>query len=571
MPMIPGVPTLQPISQPLMSPAEAGRPGETVARLGEEFGQLAVGIAGYVRRAQEHVDKLAAENQLNAAYLAMQDDLAKVVNSRDVEGVLNQANDNVAHIMQEWGKSPAARDIELTAQGYLPHMQHHAQVRQIDLMGKENGVHLGELAKGLLNEVIDPATSAAALAKYSEAVDGSVKSKLMEGWQAEEAKNLFRKAEQVTLLDRASTSPNPAENKAGLDDVIQHPEHYPDLTPQERDAYKRKLEEAFRVNTEWMRKMGVEQFLDRELPNFLKMFGRADGSLDLPEALKEIRRREGLPESSPDHINVQQGDAMRGHLEADNRDQIEMAGEKAKRAEKEISDAMAQHKFVQARQLLNKNMPLLQGRMSEELDKAITARAKRTDEDISTAEDASAYLKIKQMDHDDPDAIERASVLSPHLKEPRRKSLIDWAESLRDKTLKGGLSAGDKYLHSQIAPTKNELMPPGPRQQAKSSDAQQALSDWVKEENDKARKGSRKPLTEAEIYQHAKEMAPQYQATAAEKLADIKEQEEGASELEKEIKKEAKSAPKRPANVPPNAVWNPRGNNGKGAWQLPPQ
>jgi hypothetical protein len=308
-----------------MSPAEAARPGETVERLGEEFGQLATGIGSYVRKAQEHVDKLAAENQLNAAYLAMQDDLAKTTNSRDVEGVLKQANDNVAHIMQEWGKSPASRDIELTAQGYLPHFEHQANMRQVDLLGKENQVHLTNLNKALLNEVVDPASAAAASAKWNNALDGSVRAKLMDGWQAEAAKDAFRVASQETLLDRFSSSPNPADNKSGLDDLIQHPEHYPDLDSHKKAEYKQKLEAAFRVNTDFMERVGVKQFVDKELPEFRKMYSRADGSFDLQGAIKEVDRREGLPASDPDHINATLGgDALRNHLRADDADRKEI-------------------------------------------------------------------------------------------------------------------------------------------------------------------------------------------------------------------------------------------------------
>jgi hypothetical protein len=118
------------------------------------------------------------------------------------------------------------------------------------------------------------------------------------------------------------------------------------------------------------------------------------------------------------------------------------------------------------------------------------------------------------------------------------------------------MSAGDKLLHSQIAPAKSEFELSGPRHQEKSSEAQQALSDWVKEENGKAQKGSRKPLTEAEIYQHAKEMLPQYRVTAAEDLEDMYEQARGIKEAKEAAKKEAKDGPKRPASAPASKTYN---------------
>ena len=37
----------------------------------------------FIKKAQEHVDNLAARNELDAAYAQMQDQLAKTPNSRD--------------------------------------------------------------------------------------------------------------------------------------------------------------------------------------------------------------------------------------------------------------------------------------------------------------------------------------------------------------------------------------------------------------------------------------------------------------------------------------------------------
>lgn len=346
MPQIPGVPNIDPVNQPYMSPSEAARPGETLARTGEEFSELAYGLAGYFRKAQEHVDKLTAENQLNAAYLAMQDDLAKVTNSRDVEGVLQQSTDTVGHIIGDWAKSPAAIDIQETAERFFPYMQHQAQVRQADLLGKENDVSLGNLAKGLLNEVTDSATSTAALAKYGQAVDGSVDTMLMPGWRAQLLKDAFRKSEQVALLDRAASSPNPVNNKAALDELIQHPERYPDLDPHEQAAYKEKLEVAFRTNTDFMQRVGEKQLVDRELPNLRKMYSRADGSFDLQGAIAELDRREALPASDPNHIGATEGgDALREHLRADDAVRKEIEHDQDVRDLNQYSPEVDEHKL----------------------------------------------------------------------------------------------------------------------------------------------------------------------------------------------------------------------------------
>ncbi len=326
------LPIDQPVEKPFEDVREVRRAGESVVRLNEEAqGMASAGlqIEYHIREAQKHNDKLAADNQFNAAYMGMQDELSKATNSRDVDGILKSWNSKIAGIVQTWGESPASHEIELISQGYIPHMEHQAQVRQIDLMGKENQVSLGNLAKGLWSAVVDPATAAAASSKYNNAVDDAVTAKLMPDWQAQIAKDAFRKGTQTTILDRAASSPNPADNKAGLDDIVQHPEHYPDLAPHEKAAYKEKLESAFRVNTDFMQKVGEKQFVDRELPNFRKMYSRSDGSFDLDGALKEIDRREALPESDPNHISATLGgDQLRAHLRADDADRKDIQNEK---------------------------------------------------------------------------------------------------------------------------------------------------------------------------------------------------------------------------------------------------
>ena len=66
----PGVPILDPVNKAYMSPAEAGRGGAAIAQMGEGVEESAfddLQLQAHIRKAQQHVDSLAAGNELNAA------------------------------------------------------------------------------------------------------------------------------------------------------------------------------------------------------------------------------------------------------------------------------------------------------------------------------------------------------------------------------------------------------------------------------------------------------------------------------------------------------------------------
>jgi len=90
MAQIPGVPTLQPISQPLMSPAEAARPGETVERLGEQIGAASDYASRLFhmleqRNSEEAIkhQTIAAENKLDAWHDQFAQSLRNLTNYSD--------------------------------------------------------------------------------------------------------------------------------------------------------------------------------------------------------------------------------------------------------------------------------------------------------------------------------------------------------------------------------------------------------------------------------------------------------------------------------------------------------
>jgi hypothetical protein len=106
MPQIPEVPTLQPVPQPSMSPAEAARPGEALARLGEQIGAASEYASRFFqildqRNAEEAIkhQTIAAENKLDAWHDQFAQGLKNLTNYSDwpqmLEDSAKKAQDSI--------------------------------------------------------------------------------------------------------------------------------------------------------------------------------------------------------------------------------------------------------------------------------------------------------------------------------------------------------------------------------------------------------------------------------------------------------------------------------------------
>jgi hypothetical protein len=140
MAQIAGVPTLQPVDQPMMSPRIAGRPGAAIAELGGDTEQIAsegLQLQTHIRNAQKAVDQVAFQNQAKAQFDKYQIELKKTQNSRDIPDLMQKAQDDFRSLTKQWEKSPAYMEIQQQADGLMPSINEHGQIRSIDLMGKE--------------------------------------------------------------------------------------------------------------------------------------------------------------------------------------------------------------------------------------------------------------------------------------------------------------------------------------------------------------------------------------------------------------------------------------------------
>ena len=289
MPQIPGVPTLDPVSHPTISPQEAGRPGEAIAALGGAANDAAyadLSFSLFMKKAQEHVDTVAASNQMDAAYAQYQDALSKTQNSRDIPDVVQKAHDNLNDISRQWSASPASVSIQQQADGLRPSMQHLGTVRQSDLMGKEFKIGMVQQSDKLA-QVYASGDRPAAEAAMGDTIDGGAATGLIGSAEASEYKRQFRIKGQALQADMAIKSPDPQTNINMVNQLRDHPEDFPDLTKEDITDFISKGTSAFETHTnqkEWAEK---ELTANTIAPAIIKDNTDEQGYFHLDQALKQ--------------------------------------------------------------------------------------------------------------------------------------------------------------------------------------------------------------------------------------------------------------------------------------------
>jgi hypothetical protein len=295
---IPGVPTLQPVELPRVSPQQAGRAGQTIAGLGEDVEEIAgtsFALQAHIKEAQKHVDTLAARNQLDAAFAQLQGELAKTQNSRDVPDVLKQGQDTLNDISKQWSKSPAAVSIQMDADSLHPSMMHVGQVRQIDLMGKEFQINLAQQGEQFAKDyassraVGDQDGENNALTGFTRAVQGGVSTGLMGPVGAADTVRKFREQGQELQIRNAISNPDPRVNQAIYDKINSDPKAFPDVTAEQLDALKTHAQSAVESHIryqEWAEGQMAQNTMLRPLIN--KWTNPATQQFDEDKALGDV-------------------------------------------------------------------------------------------------------------------------------------------------------------------------------------------------------------------------------------------------------------------------------------------
>ena len=459
---IPTVTSPAVVAQPEMSPGIAGAPGQALSRLGSDITSAAdygEQVADKIRDAQNHLALLTAGNQVTAAYDKYQEQLAQSGDPDNMPDAQAWTDDLKAAVASnpKYQDPRVQRAIELHIDSVGQEAAHTTMMRQLTLQKGQEDAQLADLQQNVAFEMAEaPDLNARGLArgKYETAVADAER----HGWiSPKEGEDRLRQldstAEEVEIVNSINRG-NPSGMEAMIDKTTDHPELFKDINPNRFAELKKTLRANYDTALKSQGRVDAQVQGDAILNQYRNDINLKDPTTKQFDALKAAQKVDDDP-----NVPTPVKKYVREELEAEATTTKKVAEEESQKAEKQVTDAMAQGNFMHARQLLKQNLPRFVEGKAEQLDKAITARSKRSDEDISNSEDAKEYLKIKQMDPDDPAAIQKEIISSPNLKTATRDKLIDWIDALSDKTLKAGLTAGDKFLQSQIAPSKGAMFP----------------------------------------------------------------------------------------------------------------
>lgn len=291
------VPTLEPVNKPMESPAEAGKPGQAIAGLGEvtnDIAQTGIDFDMFLKKAQQHVDSLAAQNDLAKVYADTQNTLAKTQNSRDVEGVIQDANKTLNEVSARWSASPAAIQIQQSADGLRPDLSRLGEVHQVDLMQKEFKVtisHQAEIhAAGYAADRGSGGTGDLDLGAFAMALSGGVKTGLIGDVQAEDELRRFKESGQELQIKNAIANANPEVNFKIANEATR--DKFPDVTQEALDVFKGQATEAAERHIKQKDWLDGEIARTQQLPQKVNQFTNpATGQFDIGKALTDNAER----------------------------------------------------------------------------------------------------------------------------------------------------------------------------------------------------------------------------------------------------------------------------------------
>lgn len=341
----------------MLSPSEAGRSGEAVAQLASvSEGVAATGLdfEMYVKKAQQHVDSLAAQNELAKVYADTQNQLSKTQNSKDVAGVIEQSRKTLNDVQAKWSASPAAVQIGMSADALLPDLSRMGTVKQVDLMGKEFKITIDQqaevLAANYANDRAAGGKGDMALGAFATAVGGGVKTGLVGDVEAQDMVRQFRQKGQELQIKNGISNANPDVNQKTYDDIVQNRDKYPDVTQEQLDVMKGQALSAFEAHTK-MQTWAENQMAMKTLPSVLTNFTNpGTGLFDEGAALKGVADRRAAGDITEGQANVL-SEGITSHQAQLQVGYKQEAGKRMDEIEKDLSG----HKFGEASAKLEAN------------------------------------------------------------------------------------------------------------------------------------------------------------------------------------------------------------------------
>lgn len=358
MPQIPEVPTLQPVPQPLMSPSEAARPGETVERLGQEgeqIGQVGTELTKRLIGAQRQVSvkqgQIALEHYQNQVY----DDLRKATTPEEVDSVYENYQKQWPTIIAPLEKDHiVARALTVYGQQQAVTMEDTVNARKASIITANDKAANEVLARKYGDEAVtaimgggNPAT---AEGEYHLALQSSVVHGTMTQEQADKDYDQWLLSVKKEAIGGQMNSPNP-ETRRQLIEQLKTGKGPLDLSGLDQGFLNESLSAAEKRNRE-LENLAASQNENVVLDKMANAFTQTlyKGNPEMQEAA--IRDGEFLKsigavtsEGIPDRVMAER--VLRPFINAAASDQARVALEKANKDRDEVFDLFAKGQITQ--------------------------------------------------------------------------------------------------------------------------------------------------------------------------------------------------------------------------------
>jgi hypothetical protein len=522
MPEIPREISAEPVSQPKMAPGEASQGMGAVAAFGEQMEQSAFYGARQelvLQGAQDRVDASHLESKYRDMYEKKAEGLDQVP-YRDIQKYTQQSIDEVT---KEFQNDPVAKDNPRLQNLFSSHLedysrtfQHATHMRYVKELQQDGYAQYDtEMARYEQDASKIPAGPGrdAIFKEMDSKSQDFIHSHLLNPEIVNRRLQAREKNVQEAHIINLTRSQNPVDIQHGIDVLNAKDSNDTDkIDPEKKAILTAQAEQHLEM---------VKNKVDNETAMNTALGLMKNNHNDPSLALAALNADTETQKAMGANTYQKTRQLLNDHIE--DKDRFEK-GEAKKETEKAIQ-LIVGRKYGEAEKLIQNSKYLKKEGESLTLLNGIRTWRKRTDEDISSHEDRSEYIKINKMIDagEDPDKIQKEITKTSNLKSPTAYKLLDRLDKNLETDVKHGVSTGNKYLSSMIAPQKGYGIPQSPALTKREADAQEALQTWSLEENKKAVSGKRTPLTAKEIVDHAKELAPHYMMSVADQLKADKE------------------------------------------------
>ena len=543
MPQIPGIPTLDPVAKPYMSPQQAAIPGATTASLAggvEEISAAGTELEGHILAAQRQLAAKQGELALDQHAEKTYEDLRKTTTPEQAQEVLENAQKEAAQVIAPYGKDPlVSRALDMYRQRIDLEMQHTTNARKATIITEQDKAANQLLGQKSLQEAItaermggDPK---AARTKFELQLQSSVAHGTMTEQDLQLHMQKWDEELQKGVLEAGINSPDPAERKQVIEQ-LKTGKGKLDLSLLDEGTRNNLLTHAIETDHR-LTTLSETANLNAGLNAVHQAFQSPEYVNNYPGQLKALGDENFLKthgivtaDGTPDWVTAEK---MRSYVTADHATNEEVLSQEADKIINQWSDLVARGDYSKASRLVLQNTQQLQAPeknkgIAEKMIQSTRIAANRTDDDINPRTNAvemtSWYDRFDAgEDYNDP-KVKAELMGDPRLKSEAIVQIGRYARVHEDKVISGSLALANDRI-KKFFPTSTEGMvqaiatgriKPGKGQDLSSlmslelesySQAREALAGWVTQQQELAAAGKRKSLTQDEILQQGEEIS----------------------------------------------------------------